>query len=159
MLYTTWTLSPTTSNPRRFSINWSPIRSIHQARVAPHFANHPDHKARQDCLAAPHKMYGSWRSMAISAGLAVVMLELILRGASMAGSTTSRAPIGLRSRFRGFQPVVAAPVVPGNCRDAGLQRAGAGPGPAVHGHQACTLSVGSGGSAVGSGHQRRGLGR
>ncbi len=124
MLYTTWTLSPTASNSRRFSINRSPIRSIYQARVAPHFANHPDHKARQDCLAAPHKMYGSWRSMAISAGLAVVMLELILRGALTAGLIYQPgAHLAFAAGFVVFSLWLLPQWCLGNRRDAGLQRA------------------------------------
>lgn len=78
-------LSTAGPNYRRFSIDWPRLRSIYQALVAPQFANHPDYKVRKDCLAAPQKVFGSWRSMAISAGLAVLMLELILRGALTAG--------------------------------------------------------------------------
>ncbi len=85
LLHTTWTLSTVTPNSRRFSIVWPRLKSIYQALVAPQFANHPDFKVRRDCLAVPQKVFGSWRSMAISTSLAVLMLELILRGALTAG--------------------------------------------------------------------------
>lgn len=56
-------------------------------RLAPqaHFALHPSLATRKACLAKPQKVFGSWRSMAVSAGLAVVLLELVLRGALTAG--------------------------------------------------------------------------
>lgn len=84
-LHTLGSLRPATPNAKRFSFDWSRLKSIYQAFVAPQFANHPDHQVRKDCLASPHLVFGSWRSVAISAGLAVVMLELILRGALTAG--------------------------------------------------------------------------
>lgn len=85
-LHAMWSkLSTASPNSRRFSIDWPRLKSIYQALVAPQFANHPDYKVRKDCLAVPHKVFGSWRSMAISTSLAVLMLELILRGALTAG--------------------------------------------------------------------------
>lgn len=85
VLHTTWTLSTAPSSSRRFSIDWRRFGSIYRRRVAPHFAVHPDYTVRKDCLTVPQNVFGSWRSMAISAGLAVLMLELILRGALTAG--------------------------------------------------------------------------
>lgn len=61
------------------------LKSIYRERVAPHFANHPDYDLRKGCLVAPQKVFGAWRSMAVSVGLAVLMLELVLRGALTAG--------------------------------------------------------------------------
>ncbi len=51
----------------------------------PQFALHPSRELREQCLAEPQKVFGSWRSIAVSAGLAVVLLELVLRGALTAG--------------------------------------------------------------------------
>jgi Zn-dependent protease with chaperone function len=85
-LHATWSkLSKKAPHSRRLSIDWPRFKSIYRERVAPHFANHPDYELRKDCLDAPHKVFGAWRSMAVSAGLAVLMLELVLRGALTAG--------------------------------------------------------------------------
>lgn len=53
--------------------------------VQPHFALHPSFKERRACLAEPQRVFGSWRAIAVSAGLAVAMLELVLRSPLTAG--------------------------------------------------------------------------
>ena len=53
--------------------------------VRPVFALHPSKEVRKECLAEPQRVFGSGRSIAISVGLAVVLLELILRGTLTAG--------------------------------------------------------------------------
>lgn len=85
-LHKMWSnLSTKKSSSKRFSIDWRNFGSVYRRHVAPQFALHPDYEMRKDCLAVPQKVFGSSRSMAISAGLAVLMLELILRGALTAG--------------------------------------------------------------------------
>ncbi len=62
------------------------LRALSQRlAVHPQFALHPQPATRQQCLAEPQQVFGSWQSIAVSAGLAVVLLELILRGALTAG--------------------------------------------------------------------------
>lgn len=53
--------------------------------LQPHFALHPRAATRTQCLEQPQQVFGSWRSMAVSVGLAVVLLDLVLRGALTAG--------------------------------------------------------------------------
>jgi Zn-dependent protease with chaperone function len=122
-LHTTWTLT-TVPNSRRFTINWPRLKSIHQALVAPQFANHPDYVVRKDCLAVPQKVFGSWQSMAVSAGLAVVMLELVLRGALTAGLIYQPgAHLAFAAGFVVFSLWLLPQWCLGSHRDARLKRA------------------------------------
>ncbi len=124
LLHTTWTLSTATSNSRRFSIVWPRLKSIYQALVAPQFANHPDFGVRRDCMAVPQKVFGSWRSMAISAGLAVLMLELVLRGALTAGLIYQPgAHLALGAGFIVFSLWLLPQWCLGSRRDVDLKRA------------------------------------
>jgi len=48
-------------------------------------ALHPSLRERRDCLAEPLRALGSWRWIAVSVGLAVVLLDFLLRGTLTAG--------------------------------------------------------------------------
>ncbi len=124
-LHVTWSkLGLDAPNSKRFSIDWPRIRSVYWRRVASQFANHPDHEIRKRCLAAPNQVFGSWRSMAISAGLAVLMLELILRGALTAGLIYQPgAQLAFAAGFVVFSLWLLPQWCLGSRRDANLKRA------------------------------------
>ncbi len=127
-LHTMWSqLSTEAPNSKRFSIDWPRLKTIYRERVAPQFANHPDPDWRKDCLAAPQKVFGSWRSMAVSAGLAVLMLELILRGALTAGLIYQPgAHLSFAAGFVVFSLWLLPQWCLGSRRDVDLKRAALG---------------------------------
>lgn len=66
---------------------WGRIRAS-LARLPEHIpalSLHPSDKKRRNCLAEPIQVLDSWRWIAISVGLAVVLLDLLLRGTLTAG--------------------------------------------------------------------------
>lgn len=95
--------------------------------VQAHFALHPNLATRQECLAEPQKVFGSWRSIALSAGLAVVLLELVLRGALTAGYISEP---GAHLAFATGFVVFSLWLLPQHClgrrRDPGLGRRAVG---------------------------------
>ena len=50
-----------------------------------HLALHPSSQERKDCLAEPQRAFGSRRWIAVSVGLAVVLLDFLLQGTLTAG--------------------------------------------------------------------------
>lgn len=92
--------------------------------LQPHFALHPSFKERRACLAEPQRVFGSWRAMAVSAGLAVAMLELVLRSPLTAGLISQPgAHLAFATGFVVFGLWLLPQLCLGSRRDAHLGRA------------------------------------
>lgn len=82
-------------------------------------ATHPDDEHRRACLDAPHQVYGSDLSIALTAGAAVVLLNLNLL--SQFFSATLRGPNSVPAFTLGFV-VISLSLLPGLCQWRGSLR-------------------------------------
>ncbi len=67
---------------------WLAALSQRLPLLGPQLAMDPGRKAREACLLAPEQAFGGWRSIAVSVALAVVLLDLLLRGTLTAAHIT-----------------------------------------------------------------------
>ena len=83
-------------------------------------ALHPSYQERKDCLEEPIRAFGSWRWIAVSAGIAVALLDFLLRG-TLTAAHIYKLDAHLSFLIAFF--VFAVWLLPQVCRGGGSRRA------------------------------------